>query len=167
MELELTKGVWENIIKKSGMDLALDSLEKFSGEDKLQNINLFLREIVDISYIFPPATIAQRYCIQENDRVSIARYPTNIDCEDENSPEQEYLEEEMEPQSPEDGEVLRGEAVEERYGVEEAERRREEDMEVSHEPAQKKMKGSHRATRELTPPASPGGEEPILSLINN
>ena len=56
MELELTKGVWENIIKKSGMDLALASLEKFSGEDKLQNINLFLREVVDISYIFLPAT---------------------------------------------------------------------------------------------------------------
>ena len=110
----------------------------------------------------PPAASEQRYCLQENDRVSIARYPTDIDCEDEISPEQEYLEEEMEPQSPEDGEVLREEAVEERYGVEETERRREEDMEVSHEPAQKKMKGSHRVTRELTPPASPGGEEPIL-----
>ena len=56
MELELEQGVWEDIIKKSGMDLALDTLEKFSGEDRSQNINLFLREIVDISYIFLPAT---------------------------------------------------------------------------------------------------------------
>ena len=42
MELELEQGVWEDILKKSGMDLALDTLEKFSGEDRSQNINLFL-----------------------------------------------------------------------------------------------------------------------------
>ena len=68
----------------------------------------------------------------------------------------------MDPQSPDDRDVLRDEAADERYGREEIEIEREEDMEVSQEPAQKKMKGSHRDTRELTPPTSPGGEDPIL-----